>query len=69
MKIGVRNQVIGEVEEIKKGMIMGLVKVRIPAESKLTSVMTLESLDDMEIKKGDKVRVIFKAVSVILMKE
>jgi molybdate transport system regulatory protein len=69
MKVGARNQLIGEVVEVKRGAVMGEVKLTIPANSPMASVMTLESIDDMGIKKGDKVRVIVKAVSVLLIKE
>ncbi len=69
MKIGARNQLVGEVGEIKRGAVMGEVKLTIPASSPMASVMTLESIDDMGIKKGDKVRVVVKAVSVLLIKE
>ena len=69
MKIGARNQLIGEVTEIKRGALMGEVKLTIPADSPMASVMTLESIDDMKLKKGDKVRVVVKAVNVLLIKE
>jgi len=58
MKIGARNQLIGEITEIKRGAVMGEVKLTIPAGSAMASVMTLESIDDLGIKKGDKVRVV-----------
>jgi molybdopterin-binding protein len=69
MKIGARNQLIGEVMEVKRGALMGEVKLTIPAASPMASVMTLESIDDMKLKKGDKVRVVVKAVNVLLIKE
>ncbi|HEV3119428.1 MAG TPA: TOBE domain-containing protein [Gemmataceae bacterium] len=69
MKIGARNQLIGEVMEVKRGALMGEVKLTIPADSPMASVMTLESIDDMKLKKGDKVRVVVKAVNVLLIKE
>jgi molybdopterin-binding protein len=69
MKVGARNQLVGEVTEVKRGAIMGEVKLTIPANSPMASVMTLDSIDDMGIKKGDKVRVVVKAVSVLLIKE
>jgi molybdopterin-binding protein len=69
MKVGARNQLIGEVTEVKRGAVMGEVKLTIPANSPMASVMTLESIDDMGVKKGDKVRVIVKAVNVLLIKE
>ncbi|HEV3255271.1 MAG TPA: TOBE domain-containing protein [Gemmataceae bacterium] len=69
MKVGARNQLIGQIVEIKRGAIMGEVKLTIPADSPMASVMTLESIDDLGIKKGDKVRVIVKAVNVLLIKD
>ncbi len=69
MKIGARNQLIGEVLEVKRGALMGEVKLTIAADSPMASVMTLESIDDMKLKKGDKVRVVVKAVNVLLIKE
>ena len=66
MKFGARNQLQAEVVEIKKGTVMCQVKVKIPADSVMCSVMTLESLDDLGVKPGDKVNVIAKAVNVLL---
>ena len=69
MKIGARNQIVGKVVDIKKGDVMAIVKVKIPAESIMASVFTVESLKDLGIIKGDKVLVVAKAVNVMLMKE
>ena len=68
MKYGARNQVIGTVTEVKKGDIMGQVKLDVPA-SKMSSVMTADSIEELGLKKGDKVRVIVKAIHVLLVKE
>ena len=69
MKYGARNQLRGEVVEIKRGTVMCQVKVKIPAESTMCSVMTLESLDDLGLKKGDKTTILAKAVNVLLARE
>jgi molybdate transport system regulatory protein len=69
MKIGARNRIEGEVTEVKRGSVMGQVKLKIPAGANMESVMTLDSLDELGIKKGDKVRVVVKAISVLLIKE
>jgi molybdopterin-binding protein len=68
MKVGARNRIVGKVEEIKKGSVMCLVKVSIPDPSRMASVMTLESLEELGIKKGDSVEVVVKAVNVLLLK-
>jgi molybdopterin-binding protein len=68
MKIGARNQIVGTVTEVVRGSVMCQVKLDVPV-SKMSSVMTLESLDEMGLQKGDKVQVIVKAVSVLLLKD
>jgi molybdopterin-binding protein len=69
MKIGARNQLQGVVKEIKKGQVMASVRVEIPAGGTMGSVFTLDSLNELKLKKGDKVTVIVKAVNVLLVKE
>jgi len=69
MKYGARNQLRGEVVEIKKGAVMCQVKIRIPADSTMSSVMTVESLADLGLEKGSQVNVIAKAVNVLLTTE
>jgi molybdate transport system regulatory protein len=69
MKYGARNQLTGRVTAIKKGSIMCEVKLDLEGASKMASVMTVESADDLQLKQGDTVRVIVKAVHVLLVKE
>lgn len=67
-KIGARNKTVGKVTNVKMGTVMCQVDVKVPA-SQMSSVMTLDTLKEMGIKKGDKVRVVVKAISVLLIKE
>ena len=69
MKYGARNQLIGKVRQIKKGGLMCEVKLDIPKGSIMSSVMTAESLRELGLKKGDKARIVVKAVNVLLVKE
>ena len=69
MKYGARNQIIGEVKEIKKGSVMCEVKLDVTGPITMESVMTLNSLEELGIKEGYKVKVIVKAVNVLLVKE
>jgi molybdate transport system regulatory protein len=69
MKYGARNQLTAKVNEIKKGSIMCEVKLDLSGPGKMASVMTLESLDELGIKPGDTVKVVVKAVNVLLVKE
>jgi molybdopterin-binding protein len=68
MKHGARNQIAGTVKEIKKGGVMCQVVLETKS-GELSSVMTLDSLDSMGLKKGDKVSLLVKAVNTILVKE
>jgi molybdopterin-binding protein len=68
MKVGARNRIVGRVTEIKKGKLMCLVKIEIPRRSRMASVMTIESLNELGIKKGHQVEVVVKAVNVLLIK-
>ncbi len=69
MKVGARNRIVGKVTEVKKGSVMAQVKLEIPAGSRMASVMTAESLDEMGLKPGDQVEVVVKAVNVLLVKD
>lgn len=71
MKHGARNELIGEVVEVKTSAdgIMAQAKVKISGEFTLSSVMTGESIESLELKIGDEVKVVCKAVNVLLMKD
>jgi molybdopterin-binding protein len=69
MKIGARNKIVGKVSEIKKGSLMSQVKVSVDGPIDLFSVLTIDSLQDLGVKQGDSVRVIVKAVNVLLVRE
>lgn len=69
MKYGARNQLMGTVTAIKKGSVMCEVKVKIASGAFMESVMTINSLKELGIKKGDTVKLVVKAVNVLLVKE
>lgn len=69
MKYGARNQLTGKVTEITKGGVMCKVKLDVDSPAKMASVMTIESAQDLDLKAGDKVKIVVKAVNVLLVKE
>ena len=69
MRSGARNELVGIVTDIVKGDLMCKVKVKIPAETTMCSVMTVESLENLGLKESDSVNVLAKAVNVLLVKE
>jgi len=68
MKVGARNRTLGRVTDIKKGTVMCQVKLEVPA-SVMASVMTADSAEEMDLKVGDEVEVIVKAIHVLLVKD
>ena len=69
MKYGARTKLSGRVVRIKKGGVMAQVDLQLEAPGPMSSVLTLDSLRELGLKRGDKVRVIVKAVHVLLAKE
>jgi molybdopterin-binding protein len=69
MKYGAKNQLTGTVTGIKRGTVMSQVNLEIKADASMSSVLTLEALDELGISEGDQVKVIVKAVNVLLIKE
>ena len=67
MKTGARNNIVGKVTSIKEGDMMCQVKLEIPSDSTMSSVMTVDSLKEMGIKEGDEVQIVVKAVNVLLI--
>jgi len=69
MQYGARNKIKGKVAEIKMGNVMCEVIVELPGGGVMTSVMTIDSLEEMNLNIGDEVKVVVKAVNVLLVKE
>ena len=69
MKFGARNQLTGKITGIKKGEVMCQVTLSIDVPATMNSVMTMESLNDLGAKEGDSVKIVAKAVNVLLVKE
>ncbi len=68
MKVGARNQLKARVTAIKRGDVMAQIKFVIPAESVMGSVITTESLDELDLQVGDEVELFVKAVHVLPVK-
>ena len=69
MRYGARNQLTGKITKIRKGDVMCQVTLEIDAPASMNSVMTVESLEDLGVGEGDRVKVVAKAVNVLLVKE
>ncbi|HYP53745.1 MAG TPA: TOBE domain-containing protein [Pyrinomonadaceae bacterium] len=68
MKTGARNKLVGTVTSVKKGDIMSLVKFNVETPAEMSSVITTESADELDLKEGDRVELVIKAVHVLPVK-
>jgi molybdate transport system regulatory protein len=68
MALSARNQLPGIVEEIKLGGIMAQVVVKV-GDNLIESVITRTSAEEMQLKKGDSVRVVIKSTEVMVQKD
>jgi len=69
MKYGARNKVNAKVKTVKSDGIMSLVKFDVTAPTEMASVLTTESLEDLDLKPGDEVELIIKAIHVLPIKQ
>jgi molybdate transport system regulatory protein len=69
MKYGARNTIKAKVKSVKKGDVMSLVKFEAISAPEMASVLTTESVEGMELKAGDSVQLVIKAIHVLPVKE
>ena len=67
MPLSARNQLPGQVEEVRLGDIMAHVSVRV-GENIIESVITRTSAEELGLKVGDTVRVVVKSTEVMIQK-
>jgi molybdate transport system regulatory protein len=68
MKYGARNNVTATVGPVTKGDVMSLVKFDVQNPAQMASVLTTESLEHLDLKPGDEVQLIIKAIHVLPVK-
>jgi molybdate transport system regulatory protein len=69
MKYGARNKITGKVKSVKSGEIMSLVKFDVNVPTEMGSVLTTESVEHLDLKVGDEVQLVIKAIHVLPVKE
>ncbi|MFC1583004.1 molybdopterin-binding protein [Planctomycetota bacterium] len=69
MEYGARNKIKAKVTSIKSGDIMSLVKYEVVGPAQMGSVLTSESVESLDLKEGDEVCLVIKAVHVLPVKE
>jgi molybdate transport system regulatory protein len=66
MRLSARNQLAGTVVSVKKGIVTAEVVVALDGGDEIVSVITLESVKSLRLKKGSKVRAIVKSTEVMI---
>jgi molybdopterin-binding protein len=67
MSLSARNQLPGVVEEVHLGDVMAHIVVKV-GDNLVDSVITRSSADEMQLKKGDYVKVVVKSTEVMIQK-
>jgi molybdopterin-binding protein len=65
MKLSARNVLKGKVVDVKKGAVAAQVRVDIGGNV-LTSMITVDAVEDLGLKPGDAVSVVIKSTEVML---
>ncbi|HXI52284.1 MAG TPA: TOBE domain-containing protein [Candidatus Saccharimonadales bacterium] len=69
MKYGARNKITAKVTSVKSDPVMSLVKFEVVLPAQMAAVVTTESVQELDLKVGDTVQLVVKAVHVLPVKE
>lgn len=69
MKLSARNQLPGTVISIKNGVVTGEIVVQLDNGPEVVSVITMGSIEGLDLKPGSRVTVIIKSTEVMLATE
>ncbi|MEA2075468.1 MAG: TOBE domain-containing protein [Euryarchaeota archaeon] len=69
MPLSARNKIEGVIRGIEKGEVASTVKIEITKPAIITSMITKEAAEDLDLKEGDKVEAVIKASEVMVSKD
>jgi molybdopterin-binding protein len=69
MKISARNVFEGKIKNVEVGAVMANVKITIESPALITAIITKESVEKLDLKKGDTVSAIIKSTEIMVGKE
>jgi molybdate transport system regulatory protein len=69
MKYGARNRFKAKVKNVKNGDVMSLVKFDVTTPHEMSSVLTTESVEHLQLAPGDEIELVIKAIHVLPVKE
>ncbi len=70
-KLSARNQMKGKISSIKKGTVVSRVELELTPSSKpvkITSIITNDAVEELNLKPGDQVAAIIKSTEVMIEK-
>ncbi len=68
MEISARNKIKGIITEVQIGSVMAKVGVKIADGTVINSMITIDSVKEMNLKEGDEVFAIIKSTEVMIGK-
>ena len=68
MRTSARNRLPGTVTEIKLGVVMAQIGIRV-GDNQIDAVITRDSAQEMDLKVGDRVFAVVKSTEVMVNKE
>ncbi|MGY2011433.1 TOBE domain-containing protein [Nocardia gipuzkoensis] len=66
MRLSTRNQLNGTVVSVTRGEAMAVVRVRLTGGDEITSAVTRDAADDLQLADGSRVTVLIKSTEVAL---
>jgi len=67
--LSARNQFTGKIKAVKLGAVMAEVIIKVAPKIEVVSLISRTSVENMKLKKGDKVTAIIKSTEVMVSKE
>jgi len=69
MKYGVRNSLKATVTKVRQSEVMSQIECKLNEPGEITSVLTTDSVRELDLKEGDQIFLLVKAIHVIPVKE
>lgn len=69
MKLSARNNLKGKVVEVEEGLITAKVRIDLGNGNTITSIISKDSIADLDIKVGDTAYAIIKSTEIIIAKD
>ena len=68
MKLSARNKIKGTIREIEIGSVMAKISIETGSGERINSIITIDSVEDLQLKEGDTVHAIIKSTEVMIGK-